>query len=180
MNRLTLMQMQAPAQHHDSRMKLTVTNSSSRAYSETTDRISSQSPALQVAAPDIPPLPSSDSCSTAGKFSLKSPSNPVLRSLDCNDTKANDDAVAVVMAHYPERGQRFMMHIMIDADYVTQLRHLVMGTCGELVAFMRIQPVAHATKMKVWLCLGKPAIDLIMDAVMHSLPKAEFGPVTRA
>jgi DNA-directed RNA polymerase alpha subunit len=57
MNRLTLMQMQAPAQHHDSRMKLTVTNSSSRAYSETIDRISSQSPALQVAAPDIPPVP---------------------------------------------------------------------------------------------------------------------------
>lgn len=73
-----------------------------------------------------------------------------------------------------------MMHIMIDADYVTQLRYLVMGTCGELVTFIRIQPVKHATKMKVWLCLGKPAVDLIMDAVMHSLPNAEFGRIAPA
>lgn len=73
-----------------------------------------------------------------------------------------------------------MMDITIDASFVTQLRHLVIGTCGDLVEFMRIQPLAHATKMKVWLCLSKPAIDLIMNAVMRSLPSAEFGRITHA
>jgi hypothetical protein len=73
-----------------------------------------------------------------------------------------------------------MMVITIDSNLVTQLRHVVMGTCGKLVAFIRIQPLAHATKMKVWLCMNKAAIDLIMDAVMHSLPSAEFGRITPA
>ncbi len=72
------------------------------------------------------------------------------------------------------------MHITIDASCVTQLRHLVMDTCGDLLAFMRIQPFAHATKMKVWLCLSKSVADLIMDAVMRSLPSAEFGRITPA
>ncbi|RYE36534.1 MAG: hypothetical protein EOP21_14775 [Hyphomicrobiales bacterium] len=71
------------------------------------------------------------------------------------------------------------MQITVDARGVTELRHLVMGNCGELVSFMRIQPVAHATKMKVWLCLSRPAADRIMDIVMRTLPSAEFGAIVR-
>jgi hypothetical protein len=76
--------------------------------------------------------------------------------------------------------QDVMMHITIDARGVTQLRRLVIGTCGEMVSFMRVQPVAHATKMKVWLRLSKAAVHLIMDVVMRTLSSAEFGPITKA
>ncbi|RJG08139.1 hypothetical protein D3870_16635 [Noviherbaspirillum cavernae] len=72
------------------------------------------------------------------------------------------------------------MHIIIDAALVTELRRLVMSTCGDMVSFMRIQPIAHATRMKVWLPLSKPAIDRVMAAVMRSLPGAEFGRITPA
>jgi len=73
--------------------------------------------------------------------------------------------------------QGCVMHLTVNADCVTQLRHLVIGTCGEPVAFMRIQPIAHATRMKVWLGLSKAGVERIMAIVMQNLPGAEFGPV---
>jgi hypothetical protein len=78
-------------------------------------------------------------------------------------------------AHAIDQG--CIMHLTINADCVTQLRHVVIGSCGELVAFMRIQPIAHATRMKVWLGLSKPVVDRIMVIVMQNLPGAEFGQV---
>lgn len=72
------------------------------------------------------------------------------------------------------------MLVIINADCVNELRHLMMRTCGRLLVFIRAQPVAHAKKMKVWLCLNAPAVDLVMDAVMRALPSAEFGRVTYA
>ncbi len=71
-----------------------------------------------------------------------------------------------------------LMLVTIKADSVADLRHLVMRTCGELIVFIKTQPIAHATKMKVWLCLSEAATDKVMDAVMRSLPSAEFGRIT--
>ncbi|MFC7299494.1 hypothetical protein [Herminiimonas aquatilis] len=71
-----------------------------------------------------------------------------------------------------------MMLVTIKADSVADLRHLVMRTCGELIVFIKAQPIAHATKMKVWLCLSEAATGKVMDAVMRSLPSAEFGRIT--
>lgn len=73
-----------------------------------------------------------------------------------------------------------MMLVTIKADSVADLRHLVMRTCGELIVFIKTQPIAHATKMKVWLCLSESATDKVMNAVMHSLPSAEFGRITHS
>ncbi|MEB0012295.1 hypothetical protein QN379_00605 [Glaciimonas sp. Gout2] len=73
--------------------------------------------------------------------------------------------------------QDCIMYLIVSADCVTQLRHVVMETCGDCVAFIRIQPIAHATRMKVWLGLSKPAVCQIMASVMNSLPGAEFGQV---
>jgi hypothetical protein len=67
------------------------------------------------------------------------------------------------------------MRFTIDASCVTQLRHLLMGRFGELVTFMRIQPMAHATKMKVCIGLSQPAVDLITAAVTRSVPSAKFS-----
>lgn len=72
------------------------------------------------------------------------------------------------------------MLLTIKADSVADLRHLVMRTCGELIVFIKTQPIAHATKMKVWLCLSETATDKVMDAVMRSLPSAEFGRITHS
>ncbi|PUA18263.1 hypothetical protein C7W93_14545 [Glaciimonas sp. PCH181] len=69
------------------------------------------------------------------------------------------------------------MHLTISADSVTQLRHIVMGACGDVVAFIRIQPIAHASRMKVWLGLSKPEVGRIMAAVMQNLSGAEFGQI---
>ncbi|MFZ6645713.1 hypothetical protein ACO0LO_08360 [Undibacterium sp. TJN25] len=72
----------------------------------------------------------------------------------------------------------FIMRITVDAASVTELRHVIVGTCGELVSYMRVKPVDHATKMKVWLCLSKNSVDTIIRNVMRSLPQAEFGRIT--
>lgn len=71
------------------------------------------------------------------------------------------------------------MHITIGADSVTTLRRIVIGSFGDTVAFMRIQSIDHAAKMKVCLCLTAPIADRVMDVIMHALPFAEFGRITR-
>jgi hypothetical protein len=72
----------------------------------------------------------------------------------------------------------FMMHITISAESMTSLRRIVLGTFGEMVGFMRIQPIDHATKMKVCVCLTGPIANRVMDAIMHAVPGAEFGRIS--
>ena len=116
----------------------------------------------------------------AKNISLRSvPSDPALRRLGHTE-KVSPHLREIAANRDLSAEPELMMHITIDASCVTQLRHLVMSTCGKLVGFMRIQPIAHAKKMKVWLCLSKAAVALIMDAVMRSLPSAEFGRITHA
>ncbi len=71
-----------------------------------------------------------------------------------------------------------MMDITISAEFMTSLRGIAIGTFGEMVAFMRIQPIDHATKMKICLCLTGPIANRVMDAIMHALPGAEFGRIS--
>jgi len=121
----------------------------------------------------ISPLPVSRSRSVSDESLLKSRSTyPSAR--NTGGMENSNRAASLSIA------ERVIIHITIDADCVTQLRRLVTGTCGDLLAFMRIQPFAHATKMKVSLCLSKPVVDLMMSAVMRSLPSAEFGRITPA
>jgi hypothetical protein len=72
-------------------------------------------------------------------------------------------------------GQGFMLPITIDAGMVTSLRRAVIGACGEMLTFLRVQPIAHSNKAKVWLCLALSAVDLATDAIMRTVPAAEFG-----
>ncbi len=81
---------------------------------------------------------------------------------------------------HPPRRPTFLMHITVDTARITELRKLVMQTCGSMLSFMRIEPVEHAERMKVWLCLTEPALRLTMDAVMRILPAAEFGRIRKA
>jgi hypothetical protein len=74
--------------------------------------------------------------------------------------------------------KQFMMRITVDAASVTELRHIIVSTCGDPVLYMRVEPVDHATKMKVWLCLRKASIDSIIDNIMRALPQAEFGRIS--
>ncbi|MFZ6844294.1 hypothetical protein [Undibacterium sp. RuTC16W] len=72
----------------------------------------------------------------------------------------------------------FMMRITVDSDCAAELRHLILNRCGKLVTYIRMQPVDHASRMIVWLCLAKPAIEIIIHTVMMALPSAEFGKIT--
>ena len=69
------------------------------------------------------------------------------------------------------------MHITVDAGSVTALRHIVIGSFGDLIELMRIQSTDHARKMKVSLSLSAPVAGRVMEAIMRSLPHAEFGRV---
>jgi hypothetical protein len=70
--------------------------------------------------------------------------------------------------------QGFMMLLTINACDVTELRRRVIGTCGDLVVFMRIQPLRHASKMRVWILLERQEFDLVMRVIKSGLPCAEF------
>ena len=74
--------------------------------------------------------------------------------------------------------QRLNMYLTIDTKNVTLLRSLIMNAFAEFVSFMKIEPVDHARKVKVCLCLLKPVESHLMSAIMHTLPSAEFGRFT--
>jgi hypothetical protein len=74
----------------------------------------------------------------------------------------------------------FTMHITIASESMATLRHAVTESFGGMVAFMRIQSIDHAKKMKISLCLTAPIVSGVMEAIMHALPCAEFGRITRS
>jgi hypothetical protein len=72
----------------------------------------------------------------------------------------------------------FMMRITVDAASVSELRRVIVSTCGDLMIYMRVKPIDHASKMKFWLCLSKTSIDSVIGNIMRALPQAEFGRIT--
>ena len=71
-----------------------------------------------------------------------------------------------------------MMPIKVDAGLVTPLQQTVNDACGGVVRFLRVQPVIRSNSVKVWFAMTRPAIELVMTAVMRTLPAAEFGCIT--
>lgn len=69
------------------------------------------------------------------------------------------------------------MHIAVDAADVMQLRQLAATVCGDTLSSIRVQPIAHAKRMNVWLSLkyDVQTADMVMVAIMRQLPRAQFG-----
>lgn len=67
-----------------------------------------------------------------------------------------------------------MLHLTINACDVTELRRRVIGNCGDLVLFMRIQPLLQARKMRVWILLGRQEFDFVIRIIKSGLPDAEI------
>lgn len=91
------------------------------------------------------------------------------------ERSASLSAAAVPLARHRSAAQRFMLPITIDAAMVTPLRRAVTGACGEMLRFLRVQPIAHSNRAKVWLCLTGLAMDLAIGSIMRTVPAAEFG-----
>lgn len=79
---------------------------------------------------------------------------------------------------HPSVQKDFMMLITVDTASVSELRRVIVSTCGDLMVYMRVQPVEHASKMKFSLCLNKKSIDSVIGNIMRALPQAEFGRIT--
>lgn len=43
-----------------------------------------------------------------------------------------------------------------------------------MLTFMRVQPIAHATQMKVWLCVSQPTLALTLQMALRALPGVEL------
>jgi len=71
-----------------------------------------------------------------------------------------------------------LMQLTVDAAAVTDLRALVVRTCGDAMEFMRVEACDHGARVKVWLCLSRALAGQVMEAVMRALPGAEFGRMT--
>lgn len=78
----------------------------------------------------------------------------------------------------PTPQKECMMLITVDTASVSDLRRVIVSTCGDLMIYMRVKPVEHASKMKFWLCLNKKSIDSVIGNIMRVLPQAEFGRIT--
>jgi hypothetical protein len=96
----------------------------------------------------------------------------------CIERKESISADVVPPSRHRPATQTLMLPITIDAGMVTPLRRAVIGACGDMLRFLRIQSIADSNKVKVWLCLIRSGIDLTVDAIMCILPAAEFGRIT--
>ncbi|MBV7537306.1 hypothetical protein KW842_16175 [Duganella sp. sic0402] len=71
-----------------------------------------------------------------------------------------------------------LMQLTVDVAAVTDLRALVVRTCGDAMQFMRVEACDHGARVRVWLCLSRALAGQVMEAVMRALPGAEFGRLT--
>jgi hypothetical protein len=108
---------------------------------------------------------------------FRSPSRVAEQSRNYIGRSASISAADVHLSRERSAAQGFMLPIIIDAGMVTSLRRAVIRACGEALTFLRVQPIAHSNKAKVWLCLALSAVDLATDAIMRTVPAAEFGRV---
>jgi len=73
--------------------------------------------------------------------------------------------------------QGVMMHLTVDSCDVTDLRRRVAAACSNLMLFMRIQPLQHASKMRVWILLQRQDLDAVTRAIKSGMPEAELAEV---
>jgi hypothetical protein len=92
--------------------------------------------------------------------------------VDANQRSNNKAATGNPRSLLTEQG--FMLHLTINACDVTELRRRVIGNCGDLVLFMRIQPLLQARKMRVWILLGRQEFDFVIRIIKSGLPDAEI------
>lgn len=71
-----------------------------------------------------------------------------------------------------------LMTLTVGTDCIHQCRHLLITACGNDINFLRTEPVARTTKIKVWLSVRDTAIRRVMDIVMQTLSCAEFGRIS--
>ncbi|BBB69868.1 hypothetical protein UNDYM_5615 [Undibacterium sp. YM2] len=75
----------------------------------------------------------------------------------------------------------FENHRQRKSAYALQQPLVIYKTPAKLVQndfVMRVKPIDHASKMKVWLCLSKSSVDTVISHIMRALPQAEFGKIT--
>jgi hypothetical protein len=73
--------------------------------------------------------------------------------------------------------QMVTMQIIVDALDLSHLRQLAATVCGDKLSSIRVQPIAQAKRMRVWLSLkyDVQTSDLVMVAILRHLPRAQFG-----
>jgi hypothetical protein len=86
------------------------------------------------------------------------------------------------MIKHKDRRPRFLLaeqgmltHFSVDACDVTDLRRRVIAACGNSMLFMRIQPLHHASQMRVWIMLRKQDFALVSRAIKSDMPQAELS-----
>ena len=76
------------------------------------------------------------------------------------------------------KDEQTMMRITIDSEHVASLRHLILLSCGDMVSYLRVEPLNQSKKINVWLSVRREMVEIVIHAVTATLPGAEFGKIT--
>lgn len=77
--------------------------------------------------------------------------------------------------------QPVMFSITVDVNNVIPLQYIIVDFKEHLLDSITIDSCARGAQVKVSICcLNKTVVDNLMDAIMRSLPSAEFGHIKRA
>lgn len=77
-------------------------------------------------------------------------------------------------------GPLYLMRLTVPAASITALRQVATRVCGDALQFMRVDTCNQMCTAKVSLCVTQGVADVLIGAITHYLPDANFGTLSVA
>ena len=75
--------------------------------------------------------------------------------------------------------QKAVLSVTVDAVDTLRVRRAIFQAGGQSLAILKAVPVAHSSKVRLFVGMRADALELVRSAVMRSVTAGEFGRVTR-
>jgi hypothetical protein len=75
---------------------------------------------------------------------------------------------------------RISLCVTVEAVDVFRVRRAVFQSAPESVKVMKAVPVAHSSKVRLYVSMKAGALDAMRSAIIRAVPAGEFGLVGRA
>jgi hypothetical protein len=76
--------------------------------------------------------------------------------------------------------QKAALSVTVESTDVLRVRKAVFQSGGKSVGILKVTPVPHSSRVRLFVGTRADAVDLIMTAIMGSVSACEFGRISRA
>jgi hypothetical protein len=76
------------------------------------------------------------------------------------------------------RDQQAALSVIVESTDLLHVRRAVFQSGGKSVGILKVAPVRHSSRIRLFVGTRVDAVELIMTAIMRSVSSCEFGRVT--